>query len=43
MRTLRLAAVAAAALAAAAPARADDAKPYAGQSITILVPSPTTA
>ena len=40
MRTLLLAAVAATALAAVVPAQADDAKPYAGQSITVLMPSP---
>lgn len=40
MRTLLLAAAAATALAAVVPAHADDAKPYAGQSITVLMPSP---
>ena len=40
MRTLLLAAAAATALAVVVPALADDAKPYAGQSITVLMPSP---
>ena len=40
MRTLLLAAAAATALAAVAPAHAEDAKPLAGQSITVLLPSP---
>jgi multiple sugar transport system substrate-binding protein len=40
MRTFLLAAVAATALGAVVPAQADDAKPYAGQSITVLMPSP---
>ncbi len=42
MRTFLLAA-AATALAAVVPAHADDAKPYAGQSITVLMPSPQAA
>jgi len=43
MRTLLLAAVAATALAGIVPAEADDAMPYAGQSITVLMPSPQAA
>jgi len=43
MRTLLFATVATAALAAAVPAQAGDAKPYAGQSITVLMPSPQGA
>ena len=40
MRIRLLAAAAATALAAVVPAHADDAKPYAGQTITVLMPSP---
>ncbi len=40
MRTLLLTAVAAMAFCAVVPAQADDAKPLAGQSITVLLPSP---
>ncbi len=45
MRTLLLiaAAATAAAVVAAVPAQADDAKPLAGQSITVLMPSPQAA
>jgi multiple sugar transport system substrate-binding protein len=40
MRIRLLAAAAATVLAAVVPAHADDAKPYAGQTITVLMPSP---
>lgn len=43
MRGLLLTSVALAALALAAPALADDAKPLAGKSITVLLPSPQAA
>ena len=43
MRTLLLAAVATMAFGAVVPAQADDAKPLAGQSITVLLPSPQAA
>ena len=43
MRTLLFVTVATAALAAVVPAQAEDAKPYAGQSITVLMPSPQGA
>src|ERR1700754_3265345 len=43
MRAFILSSVALAALAIAAPALADDAKPLAGKSITVLLPSPQGA
>src|SRR5215470_20244503 len=43
MRTFFLSTVVAAALAASFPAFADDAKPLAGKSITVLLPSPQGA
>src|SRR6201746_175690 len=43
MRGLFLSSVALAALALAVPALADDAKPLAGKSITVLLPSPQGA